>query len=29
MNAGKQFDPKIVKVFLEVKDRFKAVKEVV
>jgi putative two-component system response regulator len=27
MNAGKQFDPKIVKVFLEVKDQFKAVRE--
>jgi len=25
--AGKQFDPKIVEVFLEVKDQFKAVKE--
>jgi putative two-component system response regulator len=27
MNAGKQFDPKIVQVFLEVKDQFKAVRE--
>jgi putative two-component system response regulator len=27
MNAGKQFDPKIVKVFLEVKDQFKAVRD--
>ena len=27
MNAGKQFDPKIVEVFLEVKDQFKAVRE--
>jgi putative two-component system response regulator len=27
MNAGKQFDPKIVEVFLEVKDQFKAVRD--
>ena len=27
MNSGKQFDPKIVEVFLEVKDQFKAVRE--
>jgi putative two-component system response regulator len=27
MNAGKQFDPKIVEVFLEVKDKFKAVRD--
>jgi len=27
MNAGKQFDPKIVEVFLEVKDKLKAVRE--
>jgi len=27
INAGKQFDPKIVKVFLDVKDQFKAVRE--
>jgi putative two-component system response regulator len=27
MNAGKQFDPKIVEIFLEVKDQFKAVRE--
>jgi len=26
-NAGKQFDPKIVQVFLEIKDMFKAVRE--
>jgi len=28
MGAGKQFDPKIVEVFLKVKDQFKAVREV-
>jgi len=28
MGAGKQFDPKIVEVFLEVKDQFKAAREV-
>jgi putative two-component system response regulator len=27
INAGRQFDPKIVEVFLEVSDQFKAVKE--
>jgi len=27
MNAGKQFDPKIVEVFLEVKDQFKAARD--
>ena len=27
MNAGKQFDPKIVEVFLDVKDQFKAVRK--
>jgi len=28
MNAGKQFDPKIVQVFLEIKDKFKVLREV-
>jgi putative two-component system response regulator len=28
MNSGKQFDPKIAEVFLEVKDQFKAVRDV-
>jgi len=27
MNAGKQFDPKIVQVFLEIKDKFKVLRE--
>jgi len=27
MNASKQFDPKIVQVFLEIKDKFKALRE--
>jgi len=27
MNAGKQFDPKIVQVFVEIKDKFKALRE--
>jgi len=29
LNSGTQFDPKIVEVFLEVKDKFKAVREAV
>jgi len=26
-NAGKQFDPKIVRVFLEIKNKFKVLRE--